>query len=155
MSGVNKAILIGHLGKDPEIRNTQAGKPVATFSMATSRTWRDKDSGERKEATQWHRVVVFNENLCKIVEQYLHKGSKVYVEGEICTRKWTDQGGVERYVTEIVLSGFGGQITMLDNREGVPAAESPDDFGTQKSATQSGAAPPAGGKPPIDDEIPF
>ena len=111
---VNKAILVGNLGKDPEIRRTQDGKAIVNMTVATSESWRDKSSGERKEKTEWHRVVVFNEGLAKVAEQYLKKGSKIYIEGQIQTRKWTDQSGVEKYSTEIVLQGFGGVLTMLD-----------------------------------------
>jgi single-strand DNA-binding protein len=165
MSGsVNKAIIIGHLGRDPEVRHTQAGKPVATFSVATSDTWRDKDTGERKEATEWHRVVIFNEPLAKVAEQYLKKGSKVYIEGQMKTRKWTDQAGVEKYTTEIVLQAFNSTLTLLDKREGVPAANDPSDYGTQSSSSggaregvaprgSAGRSPPPGGD--MDDDIPF
>ena len=115
---VNKVILVGNLGKDPEIRRTQDGRPIANLSIATSETWRDKDTGERKEKTEWHRVVIFSEPLCKIVEQYLKKGAKVYIEGALQTRKWTDQSGVEKYSTEVVLQGFNSTLTMLDGRSG-------------------------------------
>lgn len=125
MSGsVNKAIIIGNLGKDPEIRRTQDGKPIANLSVATSETWRDKATGERKERTEWHRVVVFNEQLAKLAEQYLRKGSKVYVEGQLQTRKWTDQAGVEKFSTEVVLHGFNATLTMLDGKS---ANEQQDD----------------------------
>src|ERR1700723_2601194 len=113
---VNKVILVGNLGKDPEIRRTQDGRPIANLSVATSESWRDKATGERKEKTEWHRVLIFSEPLCKIVEQYLKKGAKVYVEGALQTRKWTDQAGVEKYSTEVVLQGFGSTLTMLDSR---------------------------------------
>ena len=115
---VNKVILIGNLGKDPEIRRTQDGRPIANLRIATTETWRDKASGERKEKTEWHSVVIFNENLCKVAEQYLKKGAKVYVEGALQTRKWQDQSGAERYSTEVVLQNFGGTLTMLDGRAG-------------------------------------
>ena len=115
---VNKVILVGNLGKDPEIRRTQDGRPIANLSIATSETWRDKGTGERKEKTEWHRVVIFSEPLCKIVEQYLKKGAKVYIEGALQTRKWTDQSGVEKYSTEVVLQGFNSTLTMLDGRSG-------------------------------------
>ena len=115
---VNKVILVGNLGKDPEIRRTQDGRPIANLSVATSESWRDKATGERKEKTEWHRVVIFNEGLCKIVEQYLKKGAKVYLEGALQTRKWTDKDGVEKYSTEVVLQGFNSQLTMLDGRGG-------------------------------------
>ena len=113
---VNKVILIGNLGADPEIRRTQDGRPIANLNIATSETWRDRTSGERKEKTEWHRVVIFNEGLCKVAEQYLKKGAKVYIEGALQTRKWTDQAGVEKYSTEIVLQGFNSTLTMLDGR---------------------------------------
>ena len=113
---VNKVILVGNLGKDPEIRRTQDGRPIANLSIATSETWRDKATGERKEKTEWHRVVIFNEGLCKVAEQYLKKGAKVYIEGALQTRKWTDQSGVEKYSTEVVLQGFNSTLTMLDGR---------------------------------------
>lgn len=113
---LNKVQLIGNLGADPDIRRTQDGRPIANLSIATSESWRDRTSGERKERTEWHRVVIFSEGLCKIAEQYLRKGSKVYVEGQLQTRKWTDQQGQERYSTEVVLQGFGASLKMLDGR---------------------------------------
>src|SRR6195256_954036 len=115
---VNKVILIGNLGADPEIKRTQDGRPIANLRIATSDTWRDKAAGERKEKTEWHRVVIFSEGLCKIAEQYLKKGAKVYIEGQLQTRKWTDQSGVEKYSTEVVLQGFNSSLTMLDGRGG-------------------------------------
>src|SRR6201991_3017721 len=122
---VNKVILIGNLGADPEIRRTQDGRPIANLRVATSENWRDKATGERREKTEWHRVVIFNEQLCRIAEQYLKKGSKIYLEGALQTRKWTDQQGVERFSTEIVLARFKGEMTMLSsgnngNRQGSP-----------------------------------
>ena len=119
---VNKVILIGNLGADPEIRRTQDGRPVANLRIATSDSWRDKATGERKEKTEWHRVVIFNENLCRIAEQYLKKGSKVYIEGALQTRKWQDQSGQDRYSTEVVLQGFRGELTLLDRAGGAAAA---------------------------------
>lgn len=113
---VNKVILIGNLGADPDIKRTQDGRPIANLSIATSESWRDKNSGERREKTEWHRVVIFNEGLCKIAENYLKKGSKVYIEGQLQTRKWTDQSGQDKYSTEVVLQGFNGNLTMLDGR---------------------------------------
>jgi single-strand DNA-binding protein len=113
---VNKVILIGNLGADPDIKRTQDGRPIANLSIATSESWRDKNSGERREKTEWHRVVIFNEGLCKIAENYLKKGSKVYIEGKLQTRKWTDQSGQDKYSTEVVLQGFNGNLTMLDGR---------------------------------------
>jgi single-strand DNA-binding protein len=115
---VNKVILVGNLGKDPEIRRSQDGRPIANLSVATTESWRDKASGERKDKTEWHRVVIFNENLCKVAEQYLKKGAKVYIEGQLQTRKWTDQSGAEKFSTEIVLQNYGGTLTMLEGRGG-------------------------------------
>ena len=153
---VNKAIVVGHLGADPEIRRTQDGRPIATFSVATSERWRDKATGERKEHTDWHRVVVFSEPLAKVCEQYLKKGAKVYVEGAMKTRRWTDQGGVDRYVTEIVLQGFYSSLQMLDKvgNGGVPKPEDEGQYGS--GATRSPASPPGReAAPDMDDEIPF
>ena len=147
---VNKVILVGNLGKDPEIRRTQDGRPIANLSVATSETWRDKATGERKEKTEWHRVVIFNEGLCKVVEQYLKKGAKVYIEGALQTRKWTDQSGVEKYSTEVVLQGFNSTLTMLDGRSGggggsFGSDESGGDFGSGGPAS-AGAAPRGRGR---------
>ena len=157
---VNKVILIGNLGKDPEIRRTQDGRPIANLSVATSESWRDKNTGERKEKTEWHRVVIFNEGLCKIVEQYLKKGSKVYLEGQLQTRKWQDKDGNDKYSTEVVLQGFNSQLTMLDTRGGGGggAEASDDDFGSQGAtpARKPAMAGAGGGKRgDMDDEIPF
>lgn len=157
---VNKVILVGNLGKDPEIRRTQDGRPIANLSVATSDTWRDKATGERKEKTEWHRVVIFSEGLAKVAEQYLKKGAKVYIEGQLQTRKWTDQSGAEKYTTEVVLQGFGSNLTMLDGRGGGGGSfgdESGGDFG---SAGPSGSAPrrvaaAPGRNSDMDDEIPF
>ncbi len=113
---VNKVILIGNVGADPEIRRTQDGRPIANLRIATSETWRDRNSGERKEKTEWHTVVVFNEGLCKVIEQYVKKGAKLYIEGALQTRKWQDQNGNDRYSTEVVLQGFNSTLTMLDGR---------------------------------------
>ena len=119
MSGsVNKVILIGNLGADPEIRRTQDGRPIANLRVATTDSWRDKATGERKEKTEWHRVVIFSEGLCKIAEQYLKKGSKIYLEGQLQTRKWQDKDGQDKYSTEIVLQGFNSVLTMLDGKGG-------------------------------------
>src|SRR4051812_11333317 len=126
---VNKVILVGNLGKDPEIRRTQDGRAIANLSIATSQTWRDKNSGERKEKTEWHRVVIFNEALAKVAEQYLKKGAKVYVQGALQTRKWTDQSGVEKYSTEVILQGFQCTLTMLDGRNGGGGDDDRSDFG--------------------------
>ncbi len=126
---VNKVILVGNLGRDPEVRRMGSGDPVVNLRIATSESWRDKQSGERREKTEWHSVVIFNEQIGKIAEQYLKKGSKVYVEGQLQTRKWTDQQGVEKYTTEIVLQRFRGELTILDSRGGGGGGESGDDEG--------------------------
>jgi single-strand DNA-binding protein len=156
---VNKVILVGNLGKDPEIRRTQDGRPIANLSVATSESWRDKATGERKEKTEWHRVVIFNEGLCKIAEQYLKKGAKVYLEGQLQTRKWTDQSGVEKYSTEVVLQGFNSNLTMLDGRSGGGSSGSDDssgDFGAGGSSSPPRRAVAAGGRnADMDDDIPF
>ena len=139
---VNKVILVGNLGADPEIRNMQDGRPVCNLRIATSETWRDKSSGERRERTEWHRVVIFNEGLCRVAEQYLKKGSKVYVEGQLQTRKWQDQSGQDRYSTEVVLQGFNSTLTMLDARNGGERDSEPE--------PQSG-----GYDDPFNDDIPY
>ncbi|HEV7372584.1 single-stranded DNA-binding protein [Arenibaculum sp.] len=118
MAGVNKVILVGNLGKDPEIRSMQNGGRVASFSLATSETWKDRATGERKERTEWHRIAVFNENLVGVIERFVKKGSKIYVEGQLETRKWTDQSGQERYTTEVVLRPYRGELTLLDSASG-------------------------------------
>jgi single-strand DNA-binding protein len=160
---VNKVILIGNLGKDPEIRRTQDGKAIANLTVATSESWKDKSSGERKEKTEWHRVVIFNEGLSKVAESYLKKGSKVYLEGQLQTRKWTDKDGQEKYSTEVVLQGFGGVLTMLDAPKGQAADEQqPDEFGSPAPKQRKFTEPTTGipQKPrhvteTLDDEIPF
>ena len=161
---VNKVILVGNLGKDPEIRRTQDGRPIANLSIATSESWRDKATGERKEKTEWHRVVIFNEGLCKVAEQYLKKGAKVYIEGQLQTRKWTDQAGVEKYSTEVVLQGFNSTLTMLDGRSGggggsFAGEDSGGDFGAAapSSAPRRAAGGGGGGgrNGDMDDDIPF
>jgi single-strand DNA-binding protein len=159
---VNKVILVGNLGKDPEIRRTQDGRPIANLSVATSESWRDKATGERKEKTEWHRVVIFSEGLAKVAEQYLKKGAKVYVEGQLQTRKWTDQSGVEKYSTEVVLQGFNSNLTMLDGRGGGGGSFSDDggsDFGSSgpvSSAPRRAVAAGGGSRnSDMDDDIPF
>jgi len=157
---VNKVILVGNLGKDPEIRRTQDGRPIANLSVATSESWRDKATGERKEKTEWHRVVIFNEGLCKIAEQYLKKGAKVYLEGQLQTRKWTDQSGTEKYTTEVVLQGFNSSLTMLDGRGGGGGGgfsdEPSGDFGSSGPAPRRAVAADAGSRnSDMDDDIPF
>jgi single-strand DNA-binding protein len=163
---VNKVILIGNLGRDPEIRTTQDGTRIAHLAVATSETWRDRVSGERKERTEWHRVVIFNERLAEVAEKYLKKGRKVYVEGALQTRKWTDNSGQERYTTEVVLQRFRGELTMLDGGSGAggpPATEGGYDEGYAGGGfgdepTTAGSAAPARVRTPVndlDDEIPF
>ena len=159
---VNKVILVGNLGKDPEIRRTQDGRPIANLSVATSEQWRDKATGERKEKTEWHRVVIFSEGLAKVAEQYLKKGAKVYLEGQLQTRKWTDQAGVEKYSTEVVLQGFNSNLTMLDGRSGGAGGgggfsdEPSNDFGSPAPRRAVAAAGGGGGRNgDMDDDIPF
>lgn len=172
---VNKVILVGNLGADPEIRRTQDGRPIANLRIATSESWRDRNTGERREKTEWHRVVIFNEGLCKVAEQYLRKGSKVYLEGQLQTRKWQDQSGQDRYSTEVVLQGFNSNLTMLDGRGegggqgggmseygggagggasggGFGGDQSGGGFGGGYGGPQGGGG---GGAGPMDDEIPF
>ena len=166
---VNKVILVGNLGADPEIRSLGSGDRVANLRIATSETWRDKSSGERKEKTEWHRVVIFNDNLVKVAEQYLKKGSKVYIEGSIQTRKWTDQSGVEKFSTEIVLQKFRGELTMLDGRgDGERESSGGGDYDGGYGGGSSGGGGGFGGgqrnqssgprenfSADLDDEIPF
>jgi len=170
---VNKVILIGNLGADPEIRRTQDGRPIANLRIATSESWRDKNSGERREKTEWHTVVVFNEGLCRIAEQYLRKGSKIYIEGALQTRKWQDKEGNDRYSTEVVLQGFNSQLTMLDGREGGGGGQvergggsdfgrgSPMERGGGGSGDRGGAGERGGRQREtsfaneLDDDIPF
>ena len=159
---VNKVILVGNLGADPEIRHTQDGRPIANLRVATSESWRDKASGERRERTEWHRVVIFSEGLAKIAEQYLKKGSKVYLEGQLQTRKWEDQSGQERYTTEVVLQGFNATLTMLDGKQRDGAGEGQSsgggDFGRSGPFSGSSGGKSGGGSSfdkELDDEIPF
>jgi len=148
---VNKVILVGNLGRDPEVRRLTSGDPVVNLSIATSESWRDKASGERKEKTEWHRVVIFNENIAKVAEQYLKKGSKVYLEGQLQTRKYTDKDGSEKYSTEIVLQRYRGELTMLDGRGDGERAERPAMAGA--GASEGTRSFQRGGD--LDDEIPF
>jgi single-strand DNA-binding protein len=158
---VNKVILVGNLGADPEIRRTQDGRPIANLRLATSESWRDKATGERKEKTEWHRIVIFNEGLCRIAEQYLKKGAKIYVEGQLQTRKWQDQSGQDKYSTEVVLQGFNSVLTMLDARGGGGALsdDSSDSsgasFGGGGGGQQRRVAAGGGGRGDMDDDIPF
>ncbi len=163
MASLNKVMLIGNLGADPEVRRTQDGRPIATLRIATSDTWRDKTTGERKEKTEWHRVVIFNEALAKVAEQYLRKGSKGYFEGSLQTRKWTDQAGVEKYTTEVVLTGFNCGLVMLDGRrgDGYPPPNDGADEATQPGNEMSSAVPGrntggiSSGRAGMDDDVPF
>lgn len=164
---VNKVILVGNLGRDPEVRSMQDGQKVANLSLATSENWRDRNTGERRERTEWHRVVVFNDRLVDVIEKYLRKGSKIYVEGQLQTRKWTDQNGQDRYSTEVVLQRYRGELTMLDSRGG---GEGGGDYGGGGSSSRGGdygggggsggggsggGSSFSGGGGDLDDEIPF
>src|SRR4029077_389562 len=158
---VNKVILVGNLGRDPEVRSMQDGRSMVNMSVATSETWRDRQSGERKERTEWHRVVIFNEKLAEFAQKYVKKGSKIYVEGQLTTRKWTDQSGQERYTTEVVIPRFGGALTMLDGRSG--GGEGGASGGMDDEMAPAAAAGGGGGGRPaarakageLDDDIPF
>lgn len=165
---VNKVILVGNLGADPEVRNTQDGSKLVNLRLATSESWRDRASGERRERTEWHRVVIFNPNLADVAERFLRKGSKVYVEGQLQTRKWTDQNGQDRYSTEVVLSRFRGELTMLDGRQGGGDGEragggygGADRGGPDRGGFGGGGGGGGGDNagwdsaPPLDDDIPF
>jgi len=165
---VNKVILVGNLGRDPEVRRLNSGEPVVNLRIATSETWKDKASGERKEKTEWHSVVIFNENLARVAEQYLKKGSKVYIEGQLQTRKWQDQSGAEKYTTEVVLQRFRGELTILDSRGGGGSSEYGEEepgqvsrggeFGRSSPMERRPAAAPSGGGSrfnDLDDDIPF
>ncbi|HEX3991334.1 MAG TPA: single-stranded DNA-binding protein [Acetobacteraceae bacterium] len=169
---VNKVILVGNLGRDPEVRNTQDGSKIVNLALATSETWNDRQSGERKEKTEWHRVVIFNDRVADVAEKYLKKGAKIYVEGALQTRKWTDQAGQERYSTEVVIGRFNGQLTMLDGRSGgdsggfaeppmggaAPARERTPAAARPAAAARSGGGAPSWDAPrggDLDDEIPF
>ena len=170
-ASVNKVILVGNLGRDPEVKMVQDGTKIVNLSVATSESWKDKLSGERKERTEWHRVVIFNEKLGEVAERYLRKGQKIYLEGQIQTRKWTDQNGQERYTTEVVLGKFRGELTMLDGKQDAPAfgedsfeqslggqstggfaSSSPSGRGERSSGGPSGGS---SSHTPFDDEIPF
>jgi single-strand DNA-binding protein len=162
---VNKVILVGNLGRDPEVRRLGSGEPVVNLRIATSETWRDKQSGEKKERTEWHSVVIFNENLAKVAEQYLRKGSKIYIEGQLQTRKWQDQSGVEKYTTEIVLQRFRGELTILDSRQQGGGDEYGEGGGAMEDRSGGGggsfgrSGPMGGGgrstSTHLDDDIPF
>jgi single-strand DNA-binding protein len=154
---VNKVILVGNLGKDPEVRNAQSGMKIVNFNIATSDSWNDKASGERKEQTEWHRIVIMNEKLAEVAEKYCRKGSKVYVEGKLQTRKWTDQSGQEKYTTEVLIGRFGGELQLLDRN---PNASSSSGYESGSAAPAKAPARAVGGwdtRPSndLDDEIPF
>ena len=147
MAGINKCIILGNLARDPEIKSMNNGSKLCNMTVATSDTWKDKNSGERKEKSEFHRVVIFNEHLVKVSENYLRKGSKVYLEGSLQTRKWTDANGVEKYSTEIVLQKFNGELQMLDGKQdGAPSGDTLDNVRKKMDDFDSGA---------LDDEIPF
>ena len=161
---VNKVTLVGNLGKDPEVRTTQDGTKIVSFSLATSETWNDRASGERKERTEWHRVVVFNDRIAEVAEKYLRKGRKVYVEGSLQTRKWTDQSGQERYTTEVVIGRFRGELVLIDSNRGEEAGGAPEAGGYRSERTPAPARASSGSGAPsweapkggdLDDEIPF
>lgn len=152
MSGsVNKVVLVGNLGKDPEVRHAQDGSKIVNFSVATSETWKDRDTGERKDRTEWHRVVLFNDRLADVAEKYLRKGSKVYLEGQLQTRKWNDASGVEKYTTEVVLSKFRGELVMLDNR----GSSEGSNINSHSSSTAGIDHTSESKAPVLDDDIPF
>jgi single-strand DNA-binding protein len=160
---VNKVILVGNLGKDPEIRTTQDGQKIVNLTLATSDTWNDRQSGERKERTEWHRVVIFNDRVGDVAERFLRKGSKIYVEGSLQTRKWTDQQGQERYSTEVVIGRFKGELTMLDTRGGGDGGAGESGGYRERAPARATAGASRGGSPSwdapkggdLDDEIPF
>lgn len=166
---VNKVILVGNVGRDPEVKNMQDGRSMVNLSLATSETWRDRQSGERKEKTEWHRVVVFNDKISEVVQKFVRKGSKLYIEGQLTTRKWTDQNGQDRYSTEVVIPRFGGALTMLDGRGGGGEGGGggggmDDDYGGGGGGSMSGGGGGGGGggrpasrgsKAELDDDIPF
>ena len=147
MASVNKVILVGNLGRDPEVRHTQDGKPIVNLSVATSESWKDRNTGERKERTEWTRVVIFNEGLAKIAEQYLKKGSTVYLEGQLQTRKWTDKDGAEKYSTEVILQNYRGELVMLGGKRDSDAGQTESEFKEAVRQTFKNAG--------LDDEIPF
>lgn len=166
---VNKVILVGNLGRDPEVKSMQDGRSLVNMSVATSETWRDRNSGERKERTEWHRVVIFNDKLAEVAQKFLKKGAKIYLEGQLTTRKWTDQSGQERYTTEVVIPRFGGSLTMLDGRSGGGEGGGggggmDDDYGGGMGGGGGGGGASSGGgggraaprgKAELDDDIPF
>ena len=154
---VNKVILVGNLGREPEVRHGQDGSKIVTFSVATSESWKDRTTGERKDRTEWHRVVIFNDRLGEVAERYLHKGSKVFLEGQLQTRKWTDNEGIEKYTTEVVLSKFRGELTMLDSKGSMEGSPIPGPAAAPSMAAPSAAtsAAPSNNFDDLEDDIPF
>lgn len=155
---LNKVMLIGNVGADPEMRRTQDGRPIANLRLATSEQWRDKNTGERREKTEWHTVVVFNEGLCSVVEQYVKKGSKIYVEGQLQTRKWTDNNGNDRYSTEVVLQGFSASLALLDRAQGSgyrAGGNGPEDYGIDRDRAAGRPSGRSSYPSNMDDDIPF
>jgi len=158
---VNKVILVGNLGREPEIRTMQDGNKVVNLSIATSESWKDRNTGERREKTEWHRVVIFNENLARVAEQYLRRGSKVYIEGQLQTRKWTDNQGLEKYTTEVVLQRFRGELTMLDSKSGGAGGSGPDhgdyssDYSSESDTSDKGGSHKQSYEKELDDDVPF
>jgi single-strand DNA-binding protein len=152
MTSVNKVILVGNLGRDPEIRTTQDGRRIANLNIATSESWKDRNTGERREKTEWHRVAIFNDGLCRVVEQYLRKGSKVYVEGQLQTRKWQDKNGGDRQSTEVVLQGYGGVLVMLDGKDRQGGASTGNAYA---DASRGGDDEPQSDLADFDDSITF
>ncbi len=152
MAGVNKVILVGNLGADPEVRATQDGREIATLNIATSDSWKDKNTGERKEKTEWHRVVVFSEGLVRVIKNYLRKGSKVYIEGALQTRKWTDKDGVEKYTTEVVLQAFNGTLVMLDGKRDEAGSGG---YSSAPASSSGGNYSAPASMPDLNDDIPF
>ena len=157
---VNKVILVGNLGRDPEVRNTQSGGKIVNLAIATSDTWNDRNTGEKRDRTEWHRVAIFNERVGDIAERYLRKGSKVYIEGELRTRKWTDQQGVERHTTEVVIAQYRGNLVLLGDGQGRTNGQPAQSTNTQRYQTGTSMSDAAGygyggSSQPLDDEIPF
>lgn len=154
-ASLNKVLIIGNLGKDPVVRHTKDGRPIANFSIATSESWKDKTSGERRDKTEWHSVVIFNEGLAKVAERYLRKGSKVYIEGQLQTRKWTDSDGAERYTTEVILTGFGASLVLLDGKNR-NASEDNSNANREAGGVEIAAPTPVGRESVVlNDDIPF
>lgn len=156
---VNKVILVGNVGKDPDVRSTQDGKKIVSFSLATSERWKDRNSGEQRERTEWHRIVIFNEHLARVAEDYVRKGTSIFIEGQLQTRKWTDPQGVEKYTTEVVLQNYRGELALLGARPGgSQASNAPpdmDDHQNSGASPKAATPPPMAGSGDLDDDIPF